>query len=138
MNSEGEFGRILLATLSNLSTQHTSMPTAPCSLYVFAHHHHQSLYACSRKPQDADLEKGSPFNLLPGLKLIEPLQMAMDDIVTLCCEELVSVLCRFVGLNRSLTREKVHHHLSASPKKSEGFRDVYVVRQYVAYMSSFT
>jgi hypothetical protein len=40
--------------------------------------------------QDADVEKGSP--ILPGLVLIEPLQMSMDDIVTRCCEELVSVL----------------------------------------------
>ncbi|KAI0279528.1 P-loop containing nucleoside triphosphate hydrolase protein [Russula aff. rugulosa BPL654] len=40
----------------------------------------------------ADVENGSPS--LPGLKLIEPLQMTMDDIVTSCCEELVSVLRR--------------------------------------------
>ncbi|KAI0258171.1 hypothetical protein BC834DRAFT_975410 [Gloeopeniophorella convolvens] len=39
---------------------------------------------------DADVEKGSP--VLPGLVLIEPLQMGMDDIVTRCCEELVAVL----------------------------------------------
>ena len=66
------------------------MPTAPCSLYAFARYRHQSLFACSRKPQDADVENGSP--LLPGLKLIEPLQMTMDNIVMNCCEELVSVL----------------------------------------------
>jgi len=41
---------------------------------------------------DADVENGSP--LLPDLKLIEPLQMTMDDIVTSGCEELVSVLRR--------------------------------------------
>jgi nicotinamide/nicotinate riboside kinase len=40
--------------------------------------------------QDADVEKGSP--VVPSLVLIEPLQMSMDDIVTRCCEELVSVL----------------------------------------------
>jgi hypothetical protein len=68
------------------------MPTAPSSLYTFARYHLQSLFACSRKPQDADVENGSP--LLPGLKLIEPLQMTMDDIVTSCCEEVVSVLRR--------------------------------------------
>ncbi|KAH9993201.1 P-loop containing nucleoside triphosphate hydrolase protein [Russula vinacea] len=39
---------------------------------------------------DADVEKGSP--VVPSLVLIEPLQMSMDDIVTRCCEELVSVL----------------------------------------------
>ena len=38
------------------------------------------------------MENGSP--LLPGLKLIEPLQMTMDDIVLSSCEELVSVLRR--------------------------------------------
>ncbi|KAI0288107.1 hypothetical protein BC826DRAFT_1093141 [Russula brevipes] len=41
---------------------------------------------------DGDVERGSP--LLPGLVLIEPLQMGMDDIVARCCEELVSVLRR--------------------------------------------
>jgi len=68
------------------------MPTAPCSLYAFARYRYQSLSVCSRKPQDADVENGSP--LLPGLTLIEPLQMTMDDIVTSCYEELVSVLHR--------------------------------------------
>jgi len=68
------------------------MPTAPSSLYAFARYRHQSLFACSRKPQDADVENGS--SLLPGLKLIEPLQMTMDDIVTSSCEELVSILRR--------------------------------------------
>jgi hypothetical protein len=68
------------------------MPTAPCSLYAFACYRHQALFACSREPQDADVENGLP--LLPGLKLIEPLQMTMDDIVTSSCEELVSVLRR--------------------------------------------
>ena len=60
------------------------------------------LFACSRKPQDADVENGSPS--LPGLKFIEPLQMTMDDIVTSCCEELASVL---------LSWEKAHRHSSA-------------------------
>jgi hypothetical protein len=44
------------------------------------------------KLQDADVENESP--LLPSLKLIEPLEMTMDDIVTSSCEELVSVLRR--------------------------------------------
>jgi hypothetical protein len=66
------------------------MPIALCSPYAFARHHHRSLFACSRNAQDADVEKGSPVH--PGLVLIEPLQMSMDDIVTRCCEELVSVL----------------------------------------------
>ncbi|KAH9979098.1 P-loop containing nucleoside triphosphate hydrolase protein [Lactifluus volemus] len=39
---------------------------------------------------DGDIEGGSP--LLPGLVLIEPLRMSMDDIVSRCCGELVSVL----------------------------------------------
>ncbi|KAI0256448.1 P-loop containing nucleoside triphosphate hydrolase protein [Lactifluus subvellereus] len=44
---------------------------------------------------DGDVEGGSP--LLPGLMLIEPLQMSMDDIVARCCGELVSVLRRPVA-----------------------------------------
>jgi hypothetical protein len=45
------------------------------------------------------VEKGSP--ILPGLVLIEPLRMSMDDIVSGCCEELLSVLRR----SRPLTVE---------------------------------
>lgn len=67
------------------------MPTAPCSRYALARFCHQFLFVCSHKRQGDDVENGSP--ILPGgLKLIEPLQMTMDDIVTSCCEELVSVL----------------------------------------------
>ena len=40
--------------------------------------------------QNDDVEGGS--SLLPGLVLIEPLQLSMDDIVMRCCGELVSVL----------------------------------------------
>ena len=42
------------------------------------------------------MENGSP--LISDLKLIEPLQMTMDDIVTSGCEELVSVLRRSITL----------------------------------------
>src|SRR5216684_8476935 len=112
MNSEGEFWKDPPGYFEQLVyPEYIDAHRAVVTVRIY---HHQSLYACLRKPQDADAEKGSP--LLPGLKLIEPLQMAMDDIVTLCCEELVSVLCRFVGLNCSLSREKVHRHLSANPK----------------------
>ena len=72
------------------------MPIASSSLYAIARYRHQYLFACSRKPQDADVENGSPS--LPDLKLIEPLQMTMDDIVTSSCEELVSVLRRSITL----------------------------------------
>jgi nicotinamide/nicotinate riboside kinase len=53
---------------------------------------HRSRSALSRNGQDGDVEGGSP--LLPGLVLIEPLRMSMDDIVARCCGELVSVLRR--------------------------------------------
>lgn len=42
--------------------------------------------------QNGDVEGGSP--LLPGLVLIEPLQMSMDDVFARCCREVVSVLRR--------------------------------------------
>jgi len=51
--------------------------------YVDAHRHMFT---------NGDIDRGSP--LLPGLLLIEPLQMSMDDLVARCCEELVSVLRR--------------------------------------------
>jgi hypothetical protein len=99
-NQKEHSGRIRQATLNNSFTQHTSMPTAPCSPYAFACLRHPSLLACLRNAQDADVEKGSP--LLPGLVLIEPLQMNMDDIVARCCGELLSILRR----SRPLTVEK--------------------------------
>lgn len=41
---------------------------------------------------DADVEHGS--TLLPGLMVIEALQLSMDDMVALSCEELLAVLRR--------------------------------------------
>ncbi len=90
MNSEGEFWKDPPGYFEQLV--YPAYIDAHRAVFTVRIYHHQSLYACLRKPQDADVEKGSP--LLPGLKLIEPLQMAMDDIVTCCCEELVSVLRR--------------------------------------------
>ena len=58
------------------------------------------IYALTINAQDSDVEGGSP--LLQGLVLIEPLQMNMDDIVALCCRELVS------ALRRPLTTEIGH------------------------------
>ena len=44
--------------------------------------------------QDGDVEHGS--SLLPGIVVIEALQLSMDDVVARCCEELVTALRRSV------------------------------------------
>jgi nicotinamide/nicotinate riboside kinase len=93
MNSEGEFwqdppGYFEQLVYPAYTDAHRAM-FAVCILPVTAANFHLRAHA---KLQDADVENGSP--LLPGLKLIEPLQMTMDDIVTSSCEELVSVLRR--------------------------------------------
>lgn len=93
MNSEGQFWKDPPGYFEQLvypayADAHRAMFTVRIFLFTTT----KSLFACSRKPQDADVENGSP--LLPDLKLIEPLQMTMDDIVLSSCEELVSVLRR--------------------------------------------
>jgi nicotinamide/nicotinate riboside kinase len=70
--------------------------------YVDAHRNMFSVRICAltaalfndahENAQNGDVEGGSP--LLPGLLLIEPLQMSMDDLVPRCCEEIVSVIRR--------------------------------------------
>lgn len=49
---------------------------------------HRSMFA------DGDVEQGSA--VLPGLVIIEASQLSMDDVVSRCCEELVTALRRSV------------------------------------------
>jgi nicotinamide/nicotinate riboside kinase len=90
MNSEGAFWKDPPGYFEQLVypaylDAHRSMFTVRDLLLPF------SIKAALRSNgQDGDIEGGSP--LLPGLVLIEPLRMSMDDIVSRCCGELVSVL----------------------------------------------
>lgn len=92
MNSEGEFWKDPPGYFEQLVYPAYTDAHSAIFAVCIPRFHHKPLFACSRKPQGADVENGSPS--LPGLKLIEPLQMTMDDIVTGCCEELVSILRR--------------------------------------------
>lgn len=93
MNSEGEFWKDPPGYFDQLAyPAYVDAHRAMFTVCLYPSYRHQPLFACSRKPQDGDVENGSPS--LPGLKLVEPQQMTMDDIVTSCCEELVSVLRR--------------------------------------------